>query len=424
MLVILGLPLIQICHWFFDFTHLNGELYASSLFEGVFTSIDNGQTWTQINNGLSEMNVRSLGTSEMAVYSGQVSGDIYKLNEEEDEWFISSTLEIKSCVGSISSSGSFLHAGTYGNTLYYSVNGGDAWTQSGGIATVEIRALISSNQFVFVGTDMLGIYKSSDYGSTFSLRNNGLNSYWFNDFTICEGNLFAGSGEEGIYISADLGESWSSINSGLESLNISSLASDGENVYAGTIDEGIFITENMGSNWTDIGLSSEYITTIQYNENNNTIFTGTKGNGLFKSSNQGLNWTSASSGLPINSYIRALHIFDDKMLLCTNVGEIFISYNYSNQWINITENLFGTPVLSLHSLDNFIYAGVNAGGAWRCPVPEFGDANLDGEINIIDIVLVVDLILSNEYSEIVDLNEDGNINILDIVALVNIILGN
>jgi len=33
------------------------------------------------------------------------------------------------------------------------------------------------------------------------------------------------------------------------------------------------------------------------------------------------------------------------------------------------------------------------------------------------------LILSNEYSEIVDLNEDGNINILDIVALVNIILG-
>jgi len=34
------------------------------------------------------------------------------------------------------------------------------------------------------------------------------------------------------------------------------------------------------------------------------------------------------------------------------------------------------------------------------------------------------LILSNEYSEIVDLNEDGNINILDIVALVNIILGN
>jgi hypothetical protein len=84
--------------------------------------------------------------------------------------------------------------------------------------------------------------------------------------------------------------------------------------------------------------------------------------------------------------------------------------------------LFGTPVLSLHILDNFIYAGVNAGGVWRSPVPEFGDANLDGEINIIDIVLVVDLILSNEYSEIVDLNEDGNINILDIVALVNIIL--
>jgi len=52
-----------------------------------------------------------------------------------------------------------------------------------------------------------------------------------------------------------------------------------------------------------------------------------------------------------------------------------------------------------------------------------GDVNADGTINILDIVLIVNLILSGEYQESADLNSDGNLNILDIVQLVNIILG-
>ena len=53
-----------------------------------------------------------------------------------------------------------------------------------------------------------------------------------------------------------------------------------------------------------------------------------------------------------------------------------------------------------------------------------GDINLDGQINIIDIVLVIEIILDsdNEYNLLADLNEDGIINIIDVVQLVNIIL--
>ena len=53
-----------------------------------------------------------------------------------------------------------------------------------------------------------------------------------------------------------------------------------------------------------------------------------------------------------------------------------------------------------------------------------GDSNNDGIINILDIVQVVNLILTNEYNDAVDMNQDGIINILDIVQLVNIILNN
>ena len=53
-----------------------------------------------------------------------------------------------------------------------------------------------------------------------------------------------------------------------------------------------------------------------------------------------------------------------------------------------------------------------------------GDINNDEIVNILDVVQVVNLVLSNEYEELGDLNEDSIINVLDIVQLVNIILEN
>ena len=57
-----------------------------------------------------------------------------------------------------------------------------------------------------------------------------------------------------------------------------------------------------------------------------------------------------------------------------------------------------------------------------------GDMNQDGNLNVLDIVMIVDLILNNpnpSEMEILlgDLTNDGLVNVLDIVMLVDIILG-
>ena len=52
-----------------------------------------------------------------------------------------------------------------------------------------------------------------------------------------------------------------------------------------------------------------------------------------------------------------------------------------------------------------------------------GDLNGDGQIDILDIIALVNMILNGDYSASADLNEDGAINILDIVIYKNIILG-
>ena len=51
-----------------------------------------------------------------------------------------------------------------------------------------------------------------------------------------------------------------------------------------------------------------------------------------------------------------------------------------------------------------------------------GDINADAVINIQDIILLVNMILSNQTDSMADLNFDGSINILDVIQLVNIIL--
>ena len=54
----------------------------------------------------------------------------------------------------------------------------------------------------------------------------------------------------------------------------------------------------------------------------------------------------------------------------------------------------------------------------------FGDINQDNIVNIQDVVLVINLILDQEFDLSADINLDSTVNVLDIIQMVNIILNN
>ncbi|MFQ6092283.1 MAG: right-handed parallel beta-helix repeat-containing protein [bacterium] len=68
-------------------------------------------------------------------------------------------------------------------------------------------------------------------------------------------------------------------------------------------------------------------------------------------------------------------------------------------------------------------------GAYEYAEPTKGDVNLDGEINVLDVVRAVNIILglpeepSGYELWAADMNEDGEVNIVDVVLIVQIILG-
>ena len=51
-----------------------------------------------------------------------------------------------------------------------------------------------------------------------------------------------------------------------------------------------------------------------------------------------------------------------------------------------------------------------------------GYVNQDVVLNVIDVVQIVNSILSAEYNQLADLNQDGLLNVIDVVALVNQII--
>tara|TARA_B100001142_G_scaffold140070_1_gene141550 strand:- start:714 stop:1394 length:681 start_codon:yes stop_codon:yes gene_type:complete len=51
-----------------------------------------------------------------------------------------------------------------------------------------------------------------------------------------------------------------------------------------------------------------------------------------------------------------------------------------------------------------------------------GDLNGDLILNILDVLLVIDIILNQESSDLADINGDGGVNVLDVIELVDIII--
>ncbi len=59
----------------------------------------------------------------------------------------------------------------------------------------------------------------------------------------------------------------------------------------------------------------------------------------------------------------------------------------------------------------------------ECEENILGDISGDDILNVLDIVLMINMILNDEYSLVADVNEDSSLNVLDIILMVNILVG-
>ena len=222
----------------------------------------------------------------------------------------------------------------------------------------------------------------------------------FNDKLLISMYWYGGVGT--LFYSQNNGDSWEIINSfpslsssGYGTNNVSAVATKNGILYAGTAtsEDGIYYTQNL-IDWT------EYSAELS-NYNLSVSALAATEEYIYK------------LGGSVNLFQNELIGVSGDIHGCTDPE----ACNYDDE-ANIDDGSCSDPYLC----DDGVNLECNLE---NCPDDcDLGDVNCDGELNVLDVVLMVNMILEDEYDEIADINEDGVLNVLDVVILVNLILDN
>jgi len=260
-------------------------VFAGTDTGGVYSSADNGQHWTAMNNGLANKNVKSLLVKNNLIVAGISDG--------------------------LSSGVSFL-----------STNNGATWSPSSNPYFGILFCLTLKGNDILAGT-WYGVSKSSDNGSSWTtLPDVGLPSNaTVTSLAFIGANIFAGvygssTDNSGVFLSGDNGSNWLTRNNGLTDTVITSLATSGTTIFAGTFSGGVFSSSDNGLYWTAVntGLTNLKINTLMVN--GTALFAGTD-KGIFLSLNNGLNWKAINDSLPANSSVSSIIVKGEYILAGT-----------------------------------------------------------------------------------------------------------
>ncbi len=344
----------------------DSALYAGTS-GGVFRSADNGSTWIQVNNGLSNRYINSLIAYETCLFAGTYDG-IFLSIDQGAHWMLTgpsnwglfgngavliANLYVSECCG---------RGCGYQQSLAVSTDDGGTWTDMSETLGWEVYAFTSIDSIHIAG-NYGGIHLSADGGLTWMESSNGLPSnVWVKALTLSDNILFAGTDRHGIFHSIDSGATWTAISEGLPKRlpdttrysEIISLATVGNGVFAGIRDNGIYRTTDGGTIWTrmNVGLPpASSVPTIAVSGTN--IFAGNTGD-VFCSQDFGLSWIGTT--LPIqNTYVSALAVVGTTLIAGVNGGTwrnaLFRSTDDGTTWLE--------PALTGRFVSSFVRSGVN-----------------------------------------------------------------
>jgi uncharacterized protein (TIGR03437 family) len=338
-------------------------LFAGTNGGGVYRSTDNGANWAAVNNGLSISRVQALAVSGTTLFAGTDRG-VFILAEADIVWSESSTGLSNRNINTAMVSGSQTIVGTFEGGVYRSSDGGSNWNPSntGLPPSADVRSFTRHNNSLFAGLNGEGVFVSTDEGGSWAARSNGLGNQQVNALASDGVRLLAGT-EGGVYRSVDNGQNWSLANTGITRQKILSLLATPSGLYAGT-DLGLFRSTNGGDSWTPVntGLTDLYILSLGVAPNGTTVFAGTT-SGVYRSTNSGGNWVKVTNGLPERVTALTFTMAGTKLLAGTVYG-FYISEDNGVTWRGINTGLLNLQVSGIAVQGNRVIAGTRSAGVF------------------------------------------------------------
>jgi len=194
-------------------------LFVSTSEGSVYRTSDYGNNWNEVNNGLSASYISKLyyeaDASSNEFYAAADSG-LFLTTDFGENWFnITNNLTNKYII-SVYKTDNYLFSSTGNSIEYRSTNNGVDWNEiSIGSSGQRVNSFLKFGNTIFAGLSLTGnsVYKSEDFGLTWSVSDNGLSS----EVTTLEklGNRIFASFYGFVYQSTDSGNNWMPITKGI-----------------------------------------------------------------------------------------------------------------------------------------------------------------------------------------------------------------
>ncbi len=350
----------------------DGKVFAGMEDEGIYVSSDMGVTFTEQNNGLQGFIVNT-NTIYPRVPDFAVSGNVmiaatydgmYSSNNNGSTWTLNQQGIMITNIRDVAASGIHAYAGA--DRMFVSGNKGMSWLRSvNGIGYGSIVQVIAHGPAVFASTEGKRIYRSMDNGATWVAKDAGITNVA--DLLASDGtNLLAlvRGGQnfmEKLMLSKDNGETWIELTGALAiSGGITAIAIKGEHIYAGTSQGMLLRSSDEGSSWHDIG---SYLPTVKINvilPETDVTYVGTAGKGVFEFTLNDGAMKALNNGLTYYD-ISDLVMHEDFLFASTNGAGIFITNKGGARWFQSNEGLNSPYVSSLAAANGVVYAGTSAG---------------------------------------------------------------
>lgn len=242
----------------FSLTIQNDTLYLGTLSNGIYRSTDGGSSWTQINNGITSLQIWNIAYVNGALFASSTNGTVFKSTDGGNNWVLSNTgISTTTIIRNFVFFNNKIFATSTNKGIYISNDNGNSWTQhNSGIVGLVAEPLLVVDTDLFVGVNQK-VYKYDSANQNWISKSTGIPNNTVTSLTYIKDNLQNISLFEStvntndVTISTNKGDSWAIAKNGLPNVGVYSLLCIGTDVFLGN-EYGVYKTTNQGASWVDI----------------------------------------------------------------------------------------------------------------------------------------------------------------------------
>ena len=190
-----------------DLTKNDNFIFAGTL-NGVYSSADTGKTWSYLGP---EFTILSVCAIDSIIFTCIQGGGLFRSENNGQTW---SPIDGNHYYSYLLYNNK-IFTGTF-TGIYVSPNNGLTWDFAA-LPNQIITSLSKNDKYFFAANYTYGIYRSEDYGITWSESNSGIPLNYIHPYTVFakDSLIFAGFTSNKIYLSIDNGLNWKDFSNGI-----------------------------------------------------------------------------------------------------------------------------------------------------------------------------------------------------------------